>query len=227
MKFFIQNNELDKSVQEIRRKIRTLMNGVVADSIKDKGIVYKKNFGVDLPHLRDLARKYPPGHDLAQRLWALQIRETMILATLLEPADTFAESMAGEWMQSVNNIELVEQICMNLFSKLSYGSQLAIRLIHVDQKWSRITGFTLSARLWKDLDNEQVRELVHLAIENADTEDFYLYRAVSLSLCRLCRRDKATAEHIQNQTETFVNSDKLSHRYIAGEISNEISFLNF
>ena len=58
-------------------------------------------------------------------------------------------------------------------------------------------------------------------------EDFYLYRAVSLSLCRLCRRDKATAEHIQNQTETFVNSDKLSHRYIAGEISNEISFLNF
>ena len=153
MKFFIQNNELDKSVQEIRRKIRTLMNGVVADSMKDKGIVYKKNFGVDLPHLRDLARKYPPGHDLAQRLWALQIRETMILATLLEPADTFAESMAGEWMQSVNNIELVEQICMNLFSKLSYGSQLAIRLIHVDQKWSRITGFTLSARLWKDLDN--------------------------------------------------------------------------
>lgn len=227
MKFFIENNELDNSIQVIRRKIRTLMNGVVADSMKEKGLVYKQNFGVDLPHLRELAKKYTANHDLAQRLWALQIRETMIMATLIQPKDSFSESTAEEWLQSVTNIELAEQISMNLLSKLPYKNQFCLKLIKKDESWSRITGFTLSARLWSELEIEQAKELVRLAVENSESDNFYLYKAVSSSLSRLCRRDKEIMTYVQQQVKTFEHSDKLSQQYIVGEIANEISFLKF
>ncbi len=227
MKFFIQNNQLDAAVTEIRKKVRAMMNGVVADSMNEKGIVYRKNYGVDLPHLRKLAKEYKPSHDLAQRLWALQVRETMILATLLQPVESFTETLAAEWMQSVNNIELVEQVCMNLFSKLTYGSRLSVQMILADEKWSRITGFTLAARLWKEYDDQQARELVKMSAASSDTDNFNLYRAVSLTLCRLCRRDESMMEYVRSETAHFGQSDIISQKFIAGEIANEISFLKF
>ncbi|MHB9055753.1 MAG: DNA alkylation repair protein [Paludibacteraceae bacterium] len=227
MKFFIENKELDVTVREIRRKIKALMNGVVADSMKEKGIVYKLNFGTDIPHLRDLAGKYESSHDLAQRLWALNIRETMILATLLEPIESFSEKTADEWMKSVTNIELAEQICMNLLSKLPYSRELSSALTESDKDWYKITGFNLGARLWKDFSEEEVKKMIQVGIENSKSDNFYVYRAVAVCLSRLCRRDKETADNIREQITDFEHSDCLSEKYIAGEISDEISFFYF
>lgn len=227
MKLFIENKELDNTVKEIRRRIRASMNGVVADSMKEKGILYKRNFGVDLPHLREMAKKYEQNHDLAQRLWSLEIRETMILATLLEPAESFNEDYAEKWLRSVNNIELVEQICMNLFSKLSYGKDFSLKLMHSDESWHQITGFTLAARLWKDFDDNQVDILIKAAFVKSDVEDYYRNKAATLLLSRLCRRSKEISEKIWTQVSSFEHSNKLHQRYMADEIANEISFLNF
>lgn len=227
MRLFIENKEMDNTVREIRRRIRASMNGVVADSMKEKGILYKRNFGVDLPHIKWIAGKYEPNHDLAQRLWALEIRETMIMATLLEPVHTFTESAAEKWMQSVNNIELVEQICMNLFSKLPYANLLSVRLSQSDDNWEKITGFTLAARRWKELEDVQAKELVDLAVRYSVADEFYLYRAISLSLCRLARRGKEMMDLIRSRVSGFEHAELISQRYIASEIANEISFLNF
>ena len=89
MKFLLTNPKIDQQIAEIKRKIRLSMNGITSESMESGGIVYKKNFGVAIPRLREIAREYNPDHDLAQRLWMLKIRETMILATLLEEPEKF------------------------------------------------------------------------------------------------------------------------------------------
>ncbi len=45
------------------------MNGAVSQSMREKGLVYKLNFGVELPASKMIAEGYEKNHGLAQALW--------------------------------------------------------------------------------------------------------------------------------------------------------------
>ncbi len=42
------------------------MNGAVSQSMREKGLLYKLNFGVELPRIKMIAEGYEKNHDLAQ-----------------------------------------------------------------------------------------------------------------------------------------------------------------
>lgn len=226
MKFFIENKEIDDTVREIRKKIRLLMNGEVSASMTRRGLTYKKNFGVDIPRIREISRNYKPKHDLAARLWALKIRETMILATLLQPVDKFSKKDAETWMLEVNHTELAEQISMNLFSKLPYALELALELINSDEMWNQIVGFMVVARVWKSFSEEQINIITNRSVELSTTAELHLYKSISLALSRLCRHGEPISKLILEKTSKFEKSDLISQKYIFSEIKNEVDFMN-
>ena len=46
--------ELKEQLKEIKTQLRLSMNGAVSQSMREKGLVYKLNFGVELPVLKVL-----------------------------------------------------------------------------------------------------------------------------------------------------------------------------
>lgn len=226
MKFFIENKEVDKAVQEIRKKIYLSMNGLVADSMREKGIVYKQNFGVDIPRLKQIASQYPPNHDLAQRLWAVDIRETRILATLLQPIIKMTPELANKWVSEINQLEMAEQTAMNLFSKLPYADKIALEWICSEKFWNQITGLLVIARRWKQLTDEQTNTTIERVLQLSATEEMMLYKGAALVLSRLSRRSKNQAEQILQLIHLYEHDACLSRQYIFQEVSKEISFLD-
>lgn len=227
MKYSLVIPDLDIQVAEIRRKIRLSMNGIVSDQMTRNGIVYKSNFGVSIPRIREIAATYTPNHDLAQRLWMLDIRETKIMATLLEPIAKFSVEMAGEWVSGFNQIEIVEQTVMNLFSKLSFSDSLCIEWIQSDCIWIQITGFILATRITDKLSHSQITLIIVKAIEISSTTDFHLYKAVGLCLSRLCRNNEETAGLILKELEGISDNPSVGQSYISMEVKQEIIFLGF
>jgi 3-methyladenine DNA glycosylase AlkD len=227
MKYFLQNAELENTISQIKKKIRLSMNGVVSDKMKKSGIVYKQNFGVDIPRLKEIALVFEKNSDLAQRLWALEIRETMILATLLQPLDNFTTEMADEWLKTINQNEMVEQCCMNLFSKLPEAVDLCLNWSQSERLWSRITAFTLGARIWNQFNGENRETIIKEAISQSDTEEFHQYKSVALILSRIARQNKEVADDIVTKISYMEKTGKMSHKFIFNEVMEEISFLNF
>ena len=88
---------LQDELKEIRTQLRMAMNGVIATSMREKGIDYKLNFGVPLPEIKQIAARHEPGSDLAAALWKEDIREFKILASLLQPVDDFPFKQAEQW----------------------------------------------------------------------------------------------------------------------------------
>ncbi|MDR3652104.1 MAG: DNA alkylation repair protein [Paludibacter sp.] len=226
MKYYISNPELDKQIAEIRVKVRLSMNGIVSEKMAQNGINYKKNYGVSIPRIREIAKLYPQNHDLAQRLWNLQTRETMILATLLEPIDKFTFQHAQEWVDSFNQIEIVEQACMNLFSKLPYATNLCTNWIHQDKKWRQITGFILAARVYEKLDQDEINDIIKVALTVSENAEFHLYKAIALCLSRFCRVNKNIAQYILNEIKAFKQTPTAGQKLILDEVTQEILFLN-
>jgi 3-methyladenine DNA glycosylase AlkD len=226
MKFYISNPELDDQIAEIRRTIRLSMNGVVSDQMTNNGIRYKKNYGVSVPRIKEIAKKYTPNHDLAQRLWSLQIRETMILATLLEPTDKFSIETASKWLESFNQIEIIEQSCMNLFSKLPFATKLVSDLIQSENTWFQITGYILAARTLDKFNAYETIEIIEKAVQSSYTDELHLYKSIALYLSRLCRKDRQIATYILKEVDCFSDNSSIGQRYILNEVKQEILFLD-
>ena len=222
MNFYLLNPVLDKQIAEIRRSIRLAMNGDVSEKMAEYGIVYKRNYGVSIPGLREIAKMYAKNLDLARRLWALKIRETMILATLLADENRFSLENAFEWLADCSQMELVEQLCMNLFCRLPYANILCVELAKSADFWKKTAGFVLSARIYEQLTDEEIKFIVSKGIENSASEKFYLYKSIALSFSRISRKGRATADFILNEIASFENSNVKGQQYVWNEVKAEI-----
>ena len=84
----MENNEkemLREQVRNVKLRLRGVMNGITSTSMRNKGLVYKVNFGVELPRLREMAEELPHTYSLATELWKEDIRECRLLAAMLMP----------------------------------------------------------------------------------------------------------------------------------------------
>lgn len=225
MDYYYSTPDLDAQIAEIKKKIFSSMNGVIAENMQQNGIIYKHNFGLNLPIIKQIASEYTPNHDLAQRLWNLQIRETMLLATLLEPTETCTRATTESWVHKVDQLELAEQTVMNLFSKLNFAAELAIDWIHSSERWTQICGYLLAARVGSRFSDKQVEWITDRAIAQSGIDEFHLYKAIALCLSRFCRRGKSTAQKLLDKT-TFTTDISRSQEIIADTVKQEIIFLD-
>lgn len=135
---------IEDEIREIRIQLRRAMNGVTSTSMREKGINYALNFGVSIPEIKQIAATHEPNAELAEALWKEDIREFKILATLLQPVDTFTHEQVQQWVEEIPYLEIAEQCSKNLFSKLPKADDLAVVLTYnLYNRYSRIVAFLI------------------------------------------------------------------------------------
>lgn len=180
---------MHETVRQIKAQLRLFMNGVLSQSLREKGLKYRLIFGVELPRLKEIAAGYEQNHDLAQALWKEDIRECKILAAYLQPTDSFDPELADFWMESVHSTELADYLCMALFRRLPYASQKAFQWMASDNRMEVYTGFRLMSHLFAILGtemNERSRnEFVDQAHAALQGDDLLIKQAAQSALDRL------------------------------------------
>ena len=142
---------LQDELKEIRTQLRLAMNGVISASMREKGIVYKLNFGVPLPEIKQIAAAHKPDSGLAAALWKEDIREFKILASLLQPVDEFSAQKAEQWVKDIPYLEIAEQCSHNLFYKLPDVEDLLLgSVFNVQDEYARTVAFLVWAELFKE-----------------------------------------------------------------------------
>lgn len=177
--------ETTEKIREIKATLRCFMNGAVSQSMRQKGLVYKVNFGVELPRLKEIAVKYGKEHSLAQELWKEDIRECKILATMIQPAETFYPEIMDIWIDSINNMEIAELVCMNLFQHVDYAPSKSFQLISEDREYAQICGFLTIARLLRkknDMEERVENEFLDQAVVAFLSGSYHVVNSVTTAL---------------------------------------------
>lgn len=183
----------------IKTELRLSMNGPASKAMRDRGLEYKLNFGVELPRIKSLASVYKPDHDLAQALWKEEIRECKILATLLQPVDTFYEGIADIWVESLTNIELVEQATMNLFVHLPYAPEKAFVWIADHREYVQSCGFLLAARLFGkgfELNRRAMDEFIDQAETALHGDKYFPRKEARVALEKFAAQNKENSKKV-------------------------------
>lgn len=139
---------LQEQVRAVKREFRLMMNGITSQSMREKGLTYRTNFGVELPRLKAFSEELPHTAELAAALWKEQVRECRLLAPMLMPAKDFEADMADLWVEQMNFPEEAECVVMHLFQHLPYASQKAFEWIAREEVMPQLCGWHLFGRLF-------------------------------------------------------------------------------
>ena len=139
---------MNDEIKEIKQSFRLMMDGAVAQSMRDKGVNYHLNWGATLPRLREKADEIGKNYDLAIALWKENVRECKILATMIMPADRILPEVVDIWMEQTETVEIAEQAAMNLYQYLPFAPMKAFEWIASDRELYQLCGFHVLSRLF-------------------------------------------------------------------------------
>ena len=142
------NEQTHQNLMNIKRSFRLMMNGPASQSMREKGMGYKLNWGVPFVELKKMAAEYGKDYDLAIELWKEDIRECKILATLIMPAEKMLPEITDLWMEQVTTQEMAEMLAFNLLQHVDYAPIIAYQWIADDKPLYMIAGFNLLGRLF-------------------------------------------------------------------------------
>ena len=218
--------DLHERLKDIKTQLRLSMNGAVSQSMREKGLVYKLNFGVELPRIKSIAAAYEKDHALAQALWKEDIRECKILAGLLQPVDAFLPEIADIWVDTMPNNEIAELTSMNLFQYLPYAPAKAFRWIADEREWAQVCGFLTIARLLQkkgDMDDRAADEFLDQAVCSFLSGTYAVRNAVLAALRRFMEHSEEHAFRVCRCVEGLKEADSEGGRLLYEAVKLQVA----
>ena len=191
--------EVQETIKEIKKQFRLFMNGVVSQSMREKGLDYKLNFGIEVPRIKEIAAKFEKNHEVAQALWKENIRECKIMAGLLQPIDTFYPEIADIWVEDMHYPEMAELTVMNLFQHLPYASEKAFEWMAQEGEYFQVCGFLLMARMLMkgcELNERAENEFIDQTMVAIYDESGLVCKAASTALVKYANQKRMNARKL-------------------------------
>lgn len=224
LNLYTESMDLKEQIRDIKTQLRLSMNGVVSQSMREKGLVYKLNFGVELPRIKNIAARYEKNHDLAQALWKEDIRECKILAGMLQPVETFLPEIADIWLEDIRYLEIAELTCMNLFQYLPYAPAKSFQWIADDREYVQVCGFMTIARLLMkrgDMEERVENEFLDQAIASFLGGSFLVRYAAATALRSYMQQGEeqafAVCRRVEKMKDSAVELEQMLYRLVEEE----------
>ncbi len=182
--------DIQQKVKEIKQSFRQMMDGATAQSMRQKGLDYKLNWGATLPRLKEMAAELKgdeslPLYDLAIALWKEDVRECKILATMLMPPEEILPEVIDIWMEQTTTVELAEQAAFNLYQHLPFAAEKAYLWLSAADDLPQICGYHVLSRLFSrrmEPNERGINEFVDQALTALQSSNPILRKAAMQSL---------------------------------------------
>jgi 3-methyladenine DNA glycosylase AlkD len=189
------------------------------------GINVDRALGVSVPHLRRIARAHRRDHQLALDLWATEIHEARILASMVDDPAKVTRAQMDAWVGDVDSWDLCDQLCGNLFLHTRFADTAARSWARRRPEFVRRAAFSLVAmQAVHDRDRKDAYFLTWLPrIRAAATDERNgVKKAVSWSLRQIGKRDPTLHDAAIAEAEVLLGLDSRSARWIARDALREL-----
>lgn len=193
---------MTENFKKILKKINRNADGDTMIQLYKRGVKYRRNYGVKVPIIKKIAKDFTPDTELALELWESNIREMRILAGFLQPVEQLTLSQMEKWALDFNNIEIVEQTCINLFSKSNLAITACYNWFENEQEYIKTSAFLLSSLLIKNLTAKERTELeekiLQLSVTNSNSDSLHVKNALSRALVEIAKVDMQNNQKIKD-----------------------------
>jgi len=210
---------------DILDKLRVLSNPKAVAGMARFGINPENTYGVSIPNLRKIAKEAGKDHSIALDLWASDIHEAKILASMIDDPKRVTEAQMERWVKDFDSWDVCDQCCMNLFEKTEYAYQKCVEWSSREEEFVKRAGFVLMARLAvsdKKAGNEEFMEFFPIIKREAIDERNYVKKAVNWALRQIGKRNRSLNRTAIRAAEEIQEINSRSAKWIASDALREL-----
>ncbi|MGC8778546.1 MAG: DNA alkylation repair protein [Candidatus Caldatribacteriaceae bacterium] len=214
------------TAEEIMGKLRALSSEEAVQGMRRFGITPKKALGVSLPELRKIARRIGVDHGLAQEFWSLGIRETMLLASMVENPRLVTENQMEAWAADFDNWEICDQVCGNLFIHTDHVYHKIFDFAARDEEFIKRASFAMIAELAfheNGLHDEWWETIFPLLLRKSQDERRMVKKAVSWALRQIGKRNAFLWKRALETAYEMKRINSRASSFIASETIRELN----
>ncbi len=157
----------------IRKKFFAFRNGIIADKLRSTGDPHSMIMGcllVDVVSIMRHASTTMPDDEtrvlVARHLWTdTNSRECRLAAPMLYPPQLMTQAEAQQWCESVETVEVADNLCHKLLRHIDGSDALFRQLISQDKPLVKYTGYRLLLNLII-LDKVQLNDSLRAILEH-------------------------------------------------------------
>ena len=212
--------------EKVIKKLKYLSNPKAIIGMARYGITPENTYGVSIPNLREIAKEIGISHKLAQQLWASNIRETKILASMIEDLEMVTEEQIEDWVKEFNYWEICDQCCMNLFEKTKFAYKKAVEWSSREKEFVKRAGFVLMARLAvsdKKASDNKFEKFFSIIKREATDDRNYVKKAVNWALRQIGKRNLNLNNKAINISKEIQKMDSKIAKWIASDALRELT----
>ncbi|MCH5229735.1 MAG: DNA alkylation repair protein [Muribaculaceae bacterium] len=115
----MEEKELNKIVNEIKKDFFLYRNGIITDHLKKIYPAGTLIYGLNVPQLKELSKKYPKDLDLSLILWKeKKIREARLLSIFLMPSENLQAEIAKDLIRDIESVEQAEFLAFKVLRNI-------------------------------------------------------------------------------------------------------------
>jgi 3-methyladenine DNA glycosylase AlkD len=219
-----------QTTEAILRKMKSV---ATPESLKGMGrfaINTEKAYGVSIPHLRALAREIGKSHELAKELWASQVHEARILATMIDDPLLVTDKQMEEWVRDFDSWDLCDQCIGNLFNRTKGAHEKAVVWSSREEEFVRRAGYAMMAYLAvhdKKASNEKFLEFLSIIEEDSIDGRNFVKKAVNWALRQIGKRNQVLNRAAIRSAKLIQKKDSRAAKWIAADALKELTARKF
>jgi 3-methyladenine DNA glycosylase AlkD len=181
--------------------------------------------GISVPTLRAMARRIGRDHHLAQELWATEIHEARLLASMIDDPDLVTNAQMETWAAGFDSWDVTDACCGNLFDRTPFAYTKALEWSVREEEFVKRAAFSLIATLAvHDREAPDPKFEGLLAVIERESRDGrnFVKKAVNWALRSIGKRNLALNAAAVASAERIRGQGSPSARWIATDALREL-----
>jgi 3-methyladenine DNA glycosylase AlkD len=208
-------------LQEILKEIKRNQNGPVSEAMTRMGLIYEQNYGISIVKLKEIAQTYGTNRQTAKELANMNIRETKILAYMINEPDKLNREDIKQIFLSIENHELAEQACTQLLDKTDIPEKELINFLKSDKEFTVTAVYILYARYAQfktGYENEFFESCLNSVNHHISSDSIHIQKAMARALRTIALRNEYLKEKVIGILNTLNDEPNQSIKLITTEV---------
>ncbi len=185
-----------------------------------------KRYGIKNQVLGKFAKKIGKDHELALELWQHGYHESRYLSMLIEDPLQMSEDQLNQWVDELDNWEIVDQICLHLFINVPLAIDKIPTWAKSDKEFTKRTAFSLIRQISeqdKQLEDVYFEKFFSIITEEACDNRKLVKKSIKTALISIGKKNKYLNEKAIEVSEELLNMDCISSEWIARNALKELT----
>jgi 3-methyladenine DNA glycosylase AlkD len=212
-------------IDEVLNEMRAVADASKLEGMARFGIEPENGLGLNVPQIREIAKRAGKNQHLAEQLWATGIHEARVLSSMVAAPEVISRATMDRWTRDFASWDVCDACCYDLFGRTPHAWAMIPKWAGHNKEFVRRAAFATIAGIAvhdKKADDQVFLDALPLIEKYAFDDRNFVRKGVNWALRNIGKRNQALGKAAIACAERIRGQNSKAARWIAADALREL-----